>query len=382
MLPIIGVDYFFITSKGVQNPTELADDLRDTEQQGDDADATPATRVEDARRKGEIVKCIMVRCSLTKALFAHVIPHKGNDDHNTVADLVLKDVEWLGHSRVIFKSDGEPAMRALVKRVVEFAKIEVKPLEQVGQEHSAAYDSQSNGSTEVGIQLVRGLYRTLRLCLEERLNKVIPPTHAVTSWLLEHTALVYNAMIKGDDGLTAWGRVRGRSFRQQLVGFGESVLYRHPTKGPQHAPDGNMGALGAEGVFLGYNRSSNTFVVGTDDGRIVEPRSIARRPERQRWDIAKLSAVQVTPYASKENRPEHARVHLEDAAADAEARPPIAPESRPNMIRRMRINKADLDQYGYHESCAQCRYIQTYGKPLSGTQPQRSMQTATHGSDV
>ena len=94
MLPIIGVDYFFITSKGVQNPTELADDLRATEQQGDDADATPRgtdARVEDARRKGEIVKCIMVRCSLTKALFAHVIPHKGNDDHNTVADLVLKD---------------------------------------------------------------------------------------------------------------------------------------------------------------------------------------------------------------------------------------------------------------------------------------------------
>ena len=32
----------------------------------------------------------------------------------------------------------------------------------------------------------------------------------------------------------------------------------------------------------------------------------------------------------------------------------------------MRIAKSDLDRYGYHEMCAQCRYIQTYGHPQPG----------------
>ena len=91
-----------------------------------------------------------------------------------------------------------------MKRVIELAKVEIKTLDQVGQEHSPAYDSQSNGSTEIGIQLVRGLFRTVRLCLEERLGKSMPPSHAVTSWLLEHIAMTYNAMVKGGDGLTAW----------------------------------------------------------------------------------------------------------------------------------------------------------------------------------
>ena len=56
------------------------------------------------------------------------------------------------------------------------------------------------------------------------MNKVVTPTHAITSWLLVQTALPYNAMVKGEDGLTPWGRARGREFRQQSVGFGESVL--------------------------------------------------------------------------------------------------------------------------------------------------------------
>ena len=65
------------------------------------------------------------------------------------------------------------------------------------------YDSQSNGMTEVGVMLVRGLFRTLKLCLESSIGKRIPEDHALIPWLLIHTCLLLNAAVKGTDGLTA-----------------------------------------------------------------------------------------------------------------------------------------------------------------------------------
>ena len=77
--------------------------------------------------------------------------------------------------------------------------------------------------------------------------------------MLDHACILLNVVFRGSDGITVWQRVRGRAFNQQLVGFGEGVLYRYPGKGPQHQLEGNTGALGAEGLFIGYNIYSNTF---------------------------------------------------------------------------------------------------------------------------
>ena len=56
----------------------------------DDAEGNKA--LEAARARGELVKCIVVRCSLTKAAFGHVIPCKGADEDGIVADMVVQDV--------------------------------------------------------------------------------------------------------------------------------------------------------------------------------------------------------------------------------------------------------------------------------------------------
>ena len=59
-----------------------------------------------------------------------------------------------------------------------------------------------------------------------------------------------NATVRGEDGLTAWRRARGRPFRQRLIGFVESCMYKLPTKGPQHDAEGNMGPRWKSAVFL------------------------------------------------------------------------------------------------------------------------------------
>jgi len=99
LIPILGLDYFFLTKGGVKK----REDLEFT------ADADGAKALEEARARGEIVKCLLVRCFASKAVFAHVVAKKGTNEEDTVANIVLDDLEWLGHTRIILKADGEPA---------------------------------------------------------------------------------------------------------------------------------------------------------------------------------------------------------------------------------------------------------------------------------
>ena len=122
-----------------------------------------------------------------------------------------------------------------------------------------------------------------------------------------------------------------------------------------------MGATGGEGIFLGYDWSSNTFTVWTPAG-LVYPRSITRCPECDRWRPAELARIHVLPGGDRE-RPQRPRVRFDQPATE---QGPTAEAARPTAIRRLRINKADLDEHGYEESCAQCRHIVKYGRARAG----------------
>ena len=350
--PVLGIDYFFLTKGGAVKRDELEYP----------ADTAGEEALEAARSSGDIVKCLIIRCFRNKVIFGHVVPKKGLDEQGVACDHVLAALEWLGYSRVIIKSDNEPAIRALAARVVELAKVECKGMEQVGSEQSAAYDSQSNGGTEVGIRLIRGMFRTTKLCLESRIGKYVPIDHPVIPWMLEHVCLLLNVLVRGEDGITPWQRVRMRPFNQRLLGFGESVLYRYPSKGPLSQPDGNTGALGAEGSFMGYSTSSNTFRVVGADSRIVAARSMTRRSLAERWNAKALADIRVAPgtgYTPKDR-----------SQVRFGARPtvdgPTAEETRQAVNRRLRINQSDLDEHGYFVSCLQCAHIQRHGRPRPG----------------
>ena len=94
-MPIIGVDYFFLTKGGVHTRKELEFSL------------TPGgeTELEAARSRDDLVKCLLVRCFHHKAVFAHLVPQKGLDEKNIACDFVLQDLEWLGRTRIIPKSE-------------------------------------------------------------------------------------------------------------------------------------------------------------------------------------------------------------------------------------------------------------------------------------
>ena len=79
---MIGVDYFFITRGGVKRRSEL--------EQAPDEDGDAA--LETARKPGEIVKCLLIRCSTSKCVFAQVVPCKGLDKDYYVVDFIVKDL--------------------------------------------------------------------------------------------------------------------------------------------------------------------------------------------------------------------------------------------------------------------------------------------------
>ena len=158
----MGLDYWFITSGGdIRRRKELKDDFPETKE-GD-------ALLEQARVELKIMKCIAVRCHESKAVFAHNVPVKGRDEDNYVAKLVATDVEFMGHVKVILKTDNEPALLALATAALLNIRIDAQkdgsPVRGVSVEHSAEHDSQSNGGTECGIRAVRGLFRTIKLCL-------------------------------------------------------------------------------------------------------------------------------------------------------------------------------------------------------------------------
>ena len=218
-IPRVGVDFWYITTGGVKKRDELI------HAKDDDGEA----KLLEDRRAGSLVKCLIVRCHETKCLFAHIVPcrggdqascgssssrgiHRGSeelhpsaaiaatDEEKYITDLVCSDVAWLGHAKLILKSDNEKAILSLVSRALKALKCQVEGLEAATSEQSQAYDSQSNGGTEVGIRAVRGLFRTLRLCLERRIGYSIPPRHPLTAWLMEYTAHILTAVPRAPTG--------------------------------------------------------------------------------------------------------------------------------------------------------------------------------------
>ena len=155
-----------------------------------------------------------------------------------------------------------------------------------------------------------------------------------------------------------WQRVRGSPFSQQFVGFGEAVLYRYTGKGPQHQPDGNTGALGAEGLFMGYNIYSNTFRIVGGSGQAASG-SMTRMSNAERWNAEALARVRVAPGTSyvPVNR---GQVRFADLAT---ATAPTSENVKASSLRTLRINQSDLEEFGYYATCPQCTHVQRHGKP-------------------
>ena len=99
-----------------------------------------------------------------------------------------------------------------------------------------------------------------------------------------------------------------------------------------------MGPRGAEGIFLGLHRSSNSYIIGTDNGQCIRARAITRRAERERWNPQALADVRKLPEDPR-GRKDAPRRPFD---GPPESHGPTSEIVRPAQLWKMRINKSDL----------------------------------------
>ena len=134
-VPIISFDYLFISKGGVFSRSEWA---IQGEQEGQ--------------------KVLLVRDTPAGAgrpsVFAHCVPQKGSDNAGFAVDSIVRDIKWLGATKVILKSDQERAIVGFLKNALKALRVE--GLEQAGEEHPPAHDPQANGAVENAVGDVKG----------------------------------------------------------------------------------------------------------------------------------------------------------------------------------------------------------------------------------
>ena len=154
----------------------------------------------------------------SKAIFSDVVELKGRGIAGTV-ERVIENLKRLGPNRVIVKFDQEPALVDLVNGVIEARDEATIP------ECSPVGESQSNGMVERAVRSSKDQFRTLKLALQTRLESNNPPRHAAMIWLVQHAGDVVSKCQVGHDGKTAYERIMGKPFREEVLEFGESVYY-------------------------------------------------------------------------------------------------------------------------------------------------------------
>ena len=138
-------------------------------------------------------------------------------------DAIVESVLWLGYSRVIRKSDNEPAIMKLLQEGL--GALKVGGVDQASEEHPPPYDPQANGAVEAAVKQVKVRFKTLKLCLERRIGKRIPPKHPITAWLVAHCAALIRYRVRSIDGKTPYERVWMRPLNSRLVSFAEKLKH-------------------------------------------------------------------------------------------------------------------------------------------------------------
>ena len=99
-------------------------------------------------------------------------------------------------------------------------------------------------------------------------------------WMFEHLGTMIRRFKVGQDGRTAYEKVKGSQSRRTIVPFGERVWWR-PLRAKSEVS--TLEPRVQEGCCLRIRANSDEVLIGTRQG-VVKRRDFRRRPESERWD--------------------------------------------------------------------------------------------------
>jgi len=280
-----------------------------------------------------------------------------------IAKRVIKNLESCGCQELVsMKTDQESAIRSLVEEVKRQRTSETLV------ELAKRYDSQSNGIAERSVQSVEGQVRTLKLALEQHLNGKISVPHVIMTWMVEHAADLLNKFAVGEDGRTAYERIKGKKYSGEALEFGRTILYRIPCK-PE---GGNMSERWVPGIWLGKRSVSDEHVVGLEDGSVCVTSAVRMQLDSESWDIEFVNKLRGTPARPAGREPEDQGdagggvVIPAGLPLDPGHPEPPKPKRPEGMAREFAIRRGHLTKYGYTVGCAACRAIRAGATPHKG----------------
>ena len=291
----------------------------------------------------------------TKMRFAHVCENKGASDE-WVMQKLLEDMERLGHTEVIIKSDGEPALVQVMEKLKE------RRSHPTIVQHPPAYDPQAHGAAEQTVQDFMGQVRAMKIALEARLQSKVESDWAVMQWMVEWAPELINRCRIGQDGRTSYFRLYGKDSRKAILEFAEQVMAK-PLRGKKSGKKLALRERWVFGAWVGLDPKTNEHVVIlADGGAAIRVRTVLRRPMSDRWSVEALKTICSTPrrpnpadFTQRKTLPERQtktiKVEIEENGEDIKM-----PEAREKEFkcREFRITKSILDVCGYTERCKGC----------------------------
>ena len=184
----------------------------------------------------------------------------------------------LGLKKVIFRIDGEPAIRALGVAIQharsEETVIECRP----------KYSSPSMGPVE-------NLVRCFRICLREKAKMEITTESPLLPWLVRHCGWILSRYAVRADGRTVYSRLKGREYTSGIAKFGEAIWCKLPKTADLTKLDDSWRTAN----WLGKSDRSDEHIIGLENGAVLA-RSVRRKVQGKRWNERALKLVTGTPW--------------------------------------------------------------------------------------
>ena len=284
-------------------------------------------------------------------VLAAAIPAKGSEGRYML-DKVLDYLAEAGdmEGRIIIKSDQEPAVKRLVKDLVE-ARAEGKSV----VEERPVGSSGSNGVVERTVQAVEGQIRVILLALELRSGATVAATEPIVTYIPDHTMYLINRLEVGKDGKTAYERVKRKVASVLGLEFGEKVLFMKTTKGKMMA---KLRSKWDHGIFVGVRPRSNEIWEATEK-RTWKVRSVRRLPEDAPWSSDSVTWVRRTMWNRFQGDeqadgeiPEGKAVELPPQETKIDQAPQgLTIITKRQVPREFYITKKDAENHGYTRGC-------------------------------
>ena len=335
-------------------------------QSGDSDDDRPRVFADYGYFNGDSTPLSVAKIRRTGMTFAAAVSMKGGGDPHA-ARLLAKWIDGLGCQQVTVRTDGEPSICELIRRVRELRAEGTTTVDEI----SPPGDSAGNGIAERAILTVGGLVRTTKAVAEENVLEGRSAGPRLVAWMVHHAAQVICTCMVGADGLTPFRRQKGRKCGTPLAGFGERVWLRDPVLERAN----KFNPRRTEARLLRFCLKSSRYIVVDCDGRFRMVRTIKRANADDRWKVVStkdpFSAADLESTVAEFTCSRGTRGEVNPAAQRLERHPVHVLPRDPNrdpVPRRLYLKQSDFMAHGTSDRCPSRRTVVSGGRAQGRTE--------------